>query len=325
MIASPAFDVTALGESMLGLSVPAGHRLEAAETFAVHLAGAESNVCGALAAIGRRTGWVSRLPDSAVGRLVLRQLHATGIDTAAVVLAPDTRLGIYYAEFAGPPRAIQVIYDRANSAAATMTAADVNWDYLLNTRYLHLTGITPALNAGCHALVAEIIQRAKAAGVHVSFDVNYRGKLWTTAQAAAGLQPLIENVDLLLCGQADARNVFGLSGDEHALLAGLRALTRAPHVVMTRGEAGAVALDGDTFLTQPAVPVQMVDRVGAGDAFAAGVLDGLLDGSLAEGLVRGTALAALVLSQYGDTLMTTRAEMQSVIAKGSGSASGIVR
>ncbi len=324
MTTTPAFDVTALGESMLRLSVPAGQRLEAADQFAVHLAGAESNLCGALAAIGRRTGWVSRLPDSAVGRLVLRQLRASGVDTAAVVLAPDTRLGLYFAEFAGPPRAIQVIYDRANSAAANLTAAHINWDYLLNTRFIHLTGITPALNDGCRALVAEIIQRAKAAGVAVSFDVNYRGKLWTPAQAAAALKPLIENVDLLLCGQADARTVFGLAGDEYALLAGLRALTRAPHVVMTRGEAGAVALDGDQFLSQPAVPVQIVDRVGAGDAFAAGIIDGLLDGSLAEGLVRGTALAALVLSQEGDTLLTTRAEMQSVIAKGA-TASGIVR
>ncbi len=324
MTINSAFDVTALGESMLRLSVPVGQRLEAADQFAVHLAGAESNLCGALAAIGRRSGWVSRLPDSAVGRLVLRQLRAAGVDTAAVVLAPDTRLGLYFAEFAGPPRAIQVIYDRANSAAANLTAADVNWDYLLNTRYIHLTGITPALNDGCRALMAEIIQRAKAAGVKISFDVNYRGKLWTPEQAAATLKPLIVEVDLLLCGQADARTVFGLAGDEHALLAGLRALTHAPHVAMTRGEAGAVALDGDRFLSQPAVPVQIVDRVGAGDAFAAGVLDGLLDGSLAEGLKRGTALAALVLSQEGDTLMTTRAEMQSIIVKGA-AASGIVR
>lgn len=325
MTASPAFDVTALGESMLRLSVPAGHRLEAADQLAVHLAGAESNVCGALAALGRRTGWVSRLPDSALGRLVLRQLHAGGIDTAAVVLAPDTRLGLYFVEFAGPPRAVQVVYDRANSAAANLTAAEVNWDYLLNTRFIHLTGITPALNEGCRALVAEIIQRARAAGVKVSFDVNYRGKLWTPAQAAAALKPLIQDVDVLFCGQGDARTVFGLTGDEHALLAGLRALTRAPHILMSRGEAGAVALAGDQFLSQPAVPVQIVDRVGAGDAFAAGVLDALVEGApLAEGLVRGTALAALVLSQYGDTLLTTRAEMQSVIAKGSAAAT-IVR
>jgi 2-dehydro-3-deoxygluconokinase len=318
------FDVTALGESMLRLSVPAGQRLEAADQFAVHLAGAESNVCGALVAIGRRAGWVSRLPESAVGRLVLRQLRAAGVDTGAVVLAPDARLGIYYAEFAGPPRAIQVIYDRANSAAANLTAADVNWDYLLDTTVVHLTGITPALNEGCRALVAEIIQRARAAGVKVSFDVNYRGKLWTPEQAAATLKPLIKDANLLLCGQADARTVFGLSGDEHALLAGLRALTPAKHIVLTRGELGAVALEGDQFYSQPAVPVQIVDRVGAGDAFAAGVIDGLLSGSLPEGLKRGTALAALVLSQEGDTLMTTRAEMEATIAKGA-AAGGIVR
>src|SRR5690349_11620710 len=103
MTSTPAFDVTALGESMLRLSVTGGQRLEAADQFAVHLAGAESNVCGALVAIGRRAGWVSRLPDSAVGRLVLRQLRAAGVDTSAVALDPTGRLGIYYAEFAGRP------------------------------------------------------------------------------------------------------------------------------------------------------------------------------------------------------------------------------
>ena len=129
---------------MLRLSVPTGQRLEDAHQLAVHPGGTESNVCTALAGLGRRCGWVSRLPDSPPGRLVLRRLWAAGVDTSAVVLAASrtSRIGTYYVEFAAPPRPIRVIYDRANSAVSCMTGADVNWDYLLDTRMLHLTGIT---------------------------------------------------------------------------------------------------------------------------------------------------------------------------------------
>jgi 2-dehydro-3-deoxygluconokinase len=281
---------------------------------AVHPGGAESNVCAALAGLGRRCGWISRLPDNPLGRLVLRRLQAAGVDSSAVVLAPNERLGTYYAEFATPPRPIQVIYDRADSAAARMTPADVNWEYLLRTRILHLTGITPALSQKCRQLVAEAIGRAQAAGVTVSFDVNYRHRLWSRTEAAAALRPLIAQVNCLICAEADARYLFDCAGDEQEVLACLRSLTQAHTLVLTRSEAGAVALEGEQLLQQPAWPAHVVDRFGAGDAFTAGVLDGLLDNSLAEGLARGAILGALALSQAGDMLMTTRAELEAIRA-----------
>jgi 2-dehydro-3-deoxygluconokinase len=309
------FDVVGLGEVMLRLSVPTGERLDDARRLEVEYGGAECNTCVALARLGRRTGWLSRLPDHALGNAVLRALRADGVDVAGVKRAPGERIGTYYIEYATAPRAIQVIYDRANSAAARMTPADVDWDYLLDARVLHVTGITVGLSDSCHAAVAEAVRRARAAGVTVSFDVNFRAKLWSAQAAGEKLRPLIAEADVLFCKSADATNLFGCSGEPHAQLEALRALTRAKAIYVTLGERGAALLDGKDFTLQPALPVSIVDRIGGGDAFAAGALDGLLDGDAREGLRRGVALAAIALSQHGDRVLTSRAELDAVIAQ----------
>jgi 2-dehydro-3-deoxygluconokinase len=311
--ATPRFEVTALGETMLRLGVPVGHRLEDAEVLSVHPGGAESNVCAALAGLGRRCGWVSRLPDGPQGRLVMRRLRAAGIDVSAVVLAGGARIGVYYVEHAVPPRPTRVVYDRAGSAVAAMGPEAVDWDYLLDTKVLHLTGITPALGEGCREIVAEAIGRARAAGVAVSFDVNFRSLLWSEREAAEALRLLLRGVDLLICGREDARRLFGFGGEAREVLGKMRSLTDAPSLVLTLGGDGAAALDGDRLLRRGAFPAGTVDRFGAGDAFAAGVIDGLLDGSLEEGLDRGTALGGMALSQAGDMLVVDRAEMEAVL------------
>jgi 2-dehydro-3-deoxygluconokinase len=188
---------------------------------------------------------------------------------------------------------------------------------------LHLTGITAALSANCYALVAEAIRRARAAGVTVSFDVNYRAKLWSAAEAGERLRPLIAETDLLLCKGADAAQLFGCRGEPREVMTALKALTSAQVLYCTFGEQGAAVLDGSGFAAEPALPVQIVDRVGSGDAFAAGVLDAWLaagpgsdlNGLRREGLRRGVALAAIALSQYGDRMLTSRAEMEAVMAQ----------
>lgn len=311
------FDVTTLGESMLRLSVPSGARLDDTRRLDVEIGGAESNVCVALARLGRRSGWVGRLPTGALGSAVVRALNADGVDTTAVRRVDGERLGTYFIEYAAPPRASQVIYDRAGSAAACMSVDDVDWNYLLNTRILHLTGITAALSASCYAVVAEAIRRARAAGVLVSFDVNYRAKLWDAAAAGAQLRPLIAEADVLFCKSSDATLLFGCSGDAEGILAGLREQTRATAIYTTFGADGAAMLHNGQIIRRPAVPVQIVDRVGSGDAFAAGVLDGVLDGNPALGIERGVALAAIALTQFGDRVLSSRTELEAVMRQGS--------
>jgi 2-dehydro-3-deoxygluconokinase len=316
----PRFDIVSLGESMLRLSVPTGRRLDDTRSLDMELAGAESNVTVALARLGWRTGWVSRMPDHALSQAILRALRSDGVDVSAVKYVPDERLGTYFIEFAAPPRATQVVYDRADSAASRMTAADINWDYLLDTRVLHLTGITAALSDSCYTLTADAIKRAHTAGVLVSFDVNYRSKLWSAAIAGEKLRPLISEADVLFCKGADANVLFGCRGEPRQLMDELKALTSASAIFCTFGEQGAALLHDDEFITQPALPVQIVDRIGSGDAFAAGVLDGWLSGeggdgaTLREGLRRGVALAAIALSQYGDRVLSSRAELNTILA-----------
>ncbi|HLA08093.1 MAG TPA: sugar kinase [Anaerolineales bacterium] len=319
---TPRFDFVSLGESMLRLSVPTGKRLDDTRKLDVEIAGAESNVSVALARLGWHTGWVSRIPDHALASAILRALRSDGVDVSAVKRVPDERLGTYFIEYATAPRSTQVIYDRADSAASHMTTADIDWDYLLDTRVLHLTGITAALSENCYTLVVEAMKRAHAAGVTVSFDVNYRAKLWTAETAGKKLLPLIKEADILLCKGADATMLFGCQGEARSLMTSLKSLTKAHAIFCTFGEKGAALLSGDEFATQAAFPVQIVDRIGSGDAFAAGVLDGWLSGgasatepsALLEGLRRGVALAAIALSQFGDRVLSSRAELNATLA-----------
>ncbi|HUG33514.1 MAG TPA: sugar kinase [Anaerolineales bacterium] len=318
---STRFDFVSLGESMLRLSVPTGRRLDDTRMLDMELAGAESNVSVALARLGWRTGWVSRMPDHALANAILRALRSDGVDVSAVKRAPDERLGTYFIEYATAPRTTQVIYDRADSAASHMTVDDVDWDYLLDTRILHLTGITAALSENCYAVLMEAIRRARAAGVMVSFDVNYRTKLWMPEAAGEKLRPLIAEADILMCKGADASALFGCQGEPRQIMESLRKLTRACAVFCTFGEQGAALISGDEFVAEPALPVQIVDRIGSGDAFAAGVLDGWLSSKasipnfsdLHEGLRRGVALAAIALSQFGDRVLSSREELTAML------------
>jgi len=319
---TPRFDVVSLGESMLRLSVPAGKRLDDTRKLDMELAGAESNVSVALARLGWRVGWVSRMPDHALSDAILRALRSDGVDISAVKRVPDERLGTYFIEYATPPRSTQVIYDRANSAASRMTSADVDWDYLLDTRVLHLTGITAALSDSCYELLVEAVQRAKTKGVVVSFDVNYRAKLWSPEIAGTKLRPLIKEANILFCKGSDASALFNCDGEPRALMTKLKALTQTHALFCTFGDQGASLLFEGEFVMQPALPVQIVDRIGSGDAFAAGVIDGWLSGGGAltdssafrEGLRRGVAMAAIALSQFGDRVLSSRAELNAVLA-----------
>ncbi len=300
---------------MLRLSVPEGVRLQAAAQLDMFPAGAEANVAALLARLARRSAWHSALPLSPLGRLITDHLRAAGVNLDGVIWRDNGRVGTYYIEFATPPRAAQVIYDRAGSVVTQVMPDDIAWDRLLDTRLIHLTGITPALSPSCADIIQSIIRRAKAEGIAVSFDVNYRAKLWSESEARAWLTPAIQGVDLLLCGQSDARRVFGLDGEPQAVVEQLAALSGAKQVVVSIGDQGAVGWDGTAYYQQPALPVQVIDRIGAGDALAAGVIHGWLDGNLELGLRYGVTLAALALSQYGDMVLTTPDELAALVAQ----------
>jgi 2-dehydro-3-deoxygluconokinase len=312
---STRFDLTSLGEIMLRLSVPTGARLDDSSSLDLEIVGAEGNVTLALSRLGRCVAWLGRLPEQHLGEIVLRTLRADGVDVSGVCRAPNERMGLYFIEYASAPRSIHVIYDRADSAAARMTVDHVDWDTLLNTKILHMTGITPALSPSCLKITQESIRRAKELGVTVSFDVNFRSKLWDPAAAADALRPLMRQADVLFCKRSDAELLFSCSGEPAQQLASLAQLSGAKTIYLTCGDSGAWMLHAGKVSSLPAVPATIVDRVGSGDAFAAGALDGLLDGDAEAGLARGVALASIALSQHGDRVLSSQRELNSVLAQ----------
>lgn len=312
----PRFDVTTLGEGNLRLSVPAGEQLELASSLNLAVAGAEGNVVGALARLGWQTGWVSKLPSSVLAKRVLNDYRIAGTDTSAVVFSGDERLATLFVEYAVAPRATTVIFDRKNSAFSQMTLNDVNWDYLLDTRLIHLTGITAALSDSLREVLSEIVKRAKEAGSKLSLDINYRERLWSAKEAKSFLEPLLQDIDLLFCSQADAERVFECQGASKDILLQLAKKTAAKHVVMSRASEAVLAWDSQKLISSAAKTVTIIDRIGAGDALAAGVLHGYLEDDFAKGLEFGCSMAALAMSQFGEMVLTTRSELERLLLGG---------
>jgi 2-dehydro-3-deoxygluconokinase len=305
----PRFDVTTFGEMLVRFSVPAGERLETAKQLDVHPAGAEANVVTLLARLDRRTLWMGALPENPMGRLAVGALRIAGVNTGGVLWRQTGRMGSYYVEFGPPPRGIQVTYDRTHSCATGVRPEEIDWELLLDTRVLHLTGITPALSPSCNEIVGDAVQRAKQRGVLISFDVNYRQKLWVESEARETILPLIQQADLVFCSQADATRLFGCTGSMQETAQLLLDQIQVPALVTSFGADGALCWDGAGWQHEPARQTRIIDRLGAGDALAAGVLYGWLQGDLQAGLRHGVTLAALALSQKGDMVITTEAEM----------------
>jgi 2-dehydro-3-deoxygluconokinase len=306
----PSRQLTTLGEAMLRLSVRPGDRLEDAPAFDVHVAGSEANVAYAGARVGLRAAWVSALPDNALGRRVARTLAAGGVDTSLVRWEKAGRLGLYFVELATAPRPIDVLYDRANSTMALASATAFDWDACADTQFLHVSGITLALSDSSREVARQAMEHAKKRGASVTMDVNYRQRLWGPEAAADAVREIAPSVDVLVCTAEDARDLFGVDG-----AAELQAALGVETVIVTMGAEGAVASRGGSTVRRNGHPVETVDRVGAGDAFMAGLIWGLVDGSLELGLERGLAMSALKMSLRGDLFRLDANDVAALLAR----------
>jgi 2-dehydro-3-deoxygluconokinase len=306
-------DVLTMGEAMLRLSVPPGDRLEDADRLDLHVAGAEANTAIALAQLGRQVTWVSRLPQSPLGRRAGRELRAAGVDTSHVSWVPGARMGTYFVELAASPRPVSVVYDRAGSAAAGLSPDDLPAGLVESARVVHLTGITPALSDGCRRLGLEAAERARAGKCRLTVDINYRAKLWSPEDARDCMTELAAAADLVVVTREDARDVLGIDGEPAAVAAEVRERLDARSVVVTLGDQGSLWDSEVGSGRVDPLPTTIVDRLGAGDAFMAGVIDGLLDDDLDRGLRTGTVLASLALGSHGDHVLTNRAEVDRLL------------
>jgi 2-dehydro-3-deoxygluconokinase len=289
-------DVITLGETMVLGVPPRPGRLRHATSLELKIGGAESNLAIALSRLGLSAGWAGYLGDDEPGQLVLDRIRAEGVDTSQVRRIKERPTGLYLREQIGTD--VRVYYYRQGSAASTMHSDAFDPGYLGGAKFVHLSGITPALSEDCRAFVLWAAREASASGARVSFDVNYRSKLWMTEEAREFVEEIMPDVYLLLAGDEEARALWGR--DDEGFVRELAG--RGPEeVVLKRGSKGSLALIEGEVLEHPGSEVAEVDPVGAGDAFAAGYLAGHLWGLLAGDRLRvANAMGALSVATLGD-------------------------
>jgi len=334
------------GEIMLRLSPPGFERLFQSPLLQASFGGGEANVAVSLAQFGCESVYVTRLPANPVGDAALRALRAEGVNVEHIVRG-GARLGIYFAETGASQRASTVVYDRGHSAISELAPGGIPWhDVFDGARWFHWTGITPALSDTAAACTREAIQAARRAGVRVSVDLNYRKKLWTEQDARRIMRPLVENADLLIANEEDLQSVLGVEvrgADVTAAMLDIDAYHDAAtrvarefgvaQVAVTLRESlsasdnawSAVLLDAGTrrFYQSQRYVVRLVDRIGGGDSFAAGLIYGAVSGRDLESSLR-FAVAASALKQTipGDFNHVSVAEVDRLAA---GDASGRVQ
>lgn len=310
--------VIGLGEGMVRLSPPDHQRLEQASYLEVQIGGAELNVAVALAQLGVDSAWISKLVDSPIGRLITNRARQYGVDISRVVWTRTGRVGLYFLEVGAAPRPNLVIYDRKQSAINYLTADELDWEFIGNARVMHLTGITLGLSENARQLMRDVVQRLRKLGVSISFDINYRSKLWSPQEAREELLRLLPQVDILFATRDDVETVLGITGDAEEMVRTLRREFASIAAFLTMGSEGAMvcANDNEIHYQSPFTIVE-VDRLGAGDAFAAGALLGWLDGaSWQRALAYAVAMAAFKYSIPGDFAIIERNELDALLSQG---------
>jgi 2-dehydro-3-deoxygluconokinase len=334
--------VVTFGEIMLRLSPPGVERLLQSPQLVATWGGGEANVAVSLARFGLDSWYLTRLPHNPLGEAAIRALRAEGVVTSAIVRG-GSRVGVYFTESGASQRASTVVYDRAHSAISEMTVDDVQWEQVLgNAKWLHVTGITPALGHRAADCTRRAIAVARDCGAAVSVDLNYRRKLWTEAEAQAVMRPLVQNVDVVIANEEDLQSVLGIevmhtdvktgSLDADAYEAAARRVARefgVRLVAITQRESHSASDNGwsallwdqsaGTFHRSQHYDIRVVDRIGGGDSFAAGLIFGLVSGRTAEAALQfAVAASALKHSIPGDFNRVTVDEVDR-LAQGDGS------
>lgn len=338
--------IVTFGEIMLRLSPPGYERLLQSPMLCATFGGGEANVAVSLATFGLESWYVTRVPKHAVGEAVVRALRAEGVQTGAIARGGD-RLGVYFTETGASQRASTVIYDRAHSAISEMAPDEVDWARVLEgSRWLHVTGITPALGHRAAASTQAAIDAARAAGASISVDLNYRKKLWTEAEAQSVMRPLVKGVDVVIANEEDLQSVLGIQVAHTDVSAGsldvssyetaARQVTSdldVPMVAITQRESTSASDNGWSGLLWDAktgqfhrsqrYDIRIVDRIGGGDSFAAGLIYGLVTGRTPEASLRfAVAASALKHTIPGDFNRVTVDEVDRLAG---GDASGRVQ
>lgn len=339
-------NIVTFGEIMLRLSPPGYLRITQTPTFEVSFGGAEANVAASLAKFGLPVEFVTRLPDNDLGESCLANLRRYGVGTRHIVRGGE-RLGIYYLETGAAQRGSKVVYDRANSAAATVQPGMIDWKAVFNSAsWFHTTGITPAISASAAAVALEAVQTAHEMGLTVSCDMNYRKNLWKWGKKASEVMPdLFKYIDVAIGNEEDAQDVFGIKAPDTDITAGKvsseayryvceKLVERFPNLksvaITLRGSLSAthntwsgVLWDQGQFYETRTYDIEyIVDRVGGGDSFTGGLIYGMQTYPDRQSALNfAVAASCLKHSILGDFTEVTVAEVEKLMK---GDASGRV-
>ncbi len=321
-----AYDVVTFGETMLRLSPSGYQKLDQAQSVDIHVGGSESNVAVGLSRLGLRTAWFSALTDNGLGRYIEAKIAAQGVDTSHVIWMQTGRVGTYWIEQAVPPRSPKVIYDRSYTAIS-----QIEPDHLPDALFqpgqahlLHVSGITPALSPSAAETTLAAVEQAKAAGWKISFDINYRARLWDAPSARLWCEQLMAYADVIFSPFRDVQHLF--AADVPAVQTASDTLsqfhTRYPGAVLifTVGSDGAIACDMDgQQVSASGHDATPWDRIGAGDAFVAAVLSQIVSAwkvgqpvNLHKALRWGNAAAALKYTIPGDFPLISVEEVEAL-------------
>ena len=345
-----ALDLLSVGECMIRLSPPGHGRIEYASSLEVWVGGGEFNVAYALSRLGMRTGWTSRLVDNPLGHLIINHARAVGMDTSEVVMVPydgvgkADRIGLNFTEVGTGVRASVTMYDRGHAAAAHLKPGEIDWKRIFKdrgVRWLHTGGIFTALSEDTAATCKEMLKAAHEAGTIVSYDLNFRSKLWSSAQAQKVTKELVQYVDCLIGNEEDFQKVLGFEVEgtdenlselpvENYKRMVERVVKAYPNVqvvgtTLREVKSGLVNnwsailyAEGKFHESRQFMNLEIEDRVGGGDGFASGFAYGFLNGMSAQECVElGAAHGALLQSTRGDTSQITKDELMHVMKGGS--------
>jgi len=327
--------VVTFGEIMLRLMPYNFERFTQTNHFQATYGGGEANVAVSLAQYGDDAWFVTVLPDNPMGQAALNQIRGYGVHTDNIVLKGD-RLGIYFIEQGASLRPSRIVYDRSNSAIAKADPSTFDWDTLLSDKtWFHFTGITPAISDSCAEMTRNAVKSAKKHGLTVSCDLNYRNKLWTREEAKKVLSELVRYTDIIIANEADCSDVFGIEADNTHVESGkldenhyrsvasqMMDLSGAKMVAITLRESlsasdnnwSAMLYDGNHFFISRKYAIHLVDRVGGGDSFGAGLIHSLIhDKNPRDALEFAVAASALKQTIPGDMNLVSENEVMEIV------------
>ncbi len=336
--------IVTFGELMLRLAPEGYYRFVQAEKFGATYGGGEANVAVSLANYGYDAKFVTKLPKHEIGQAAVNSLRKYGVDTSYIARGGD-RVGIYFLEKGASQRPSKVIYDRAGSSIYTASASDFNWDEIFDgAEWFHFTGITPALNDDVAAICLEACKAAKAKGVMISCDLNYRNKLWSKEKAGQVMGELCKYVDVCIANEEDAGDVFGIKSEGTDVYAGevnhegyksvakqladrfgfkKVAITLRTSISANDNKWAAMLYDGDDYYFSKSYLMHIVDRVGGGDSFGGGLIYACLEGMEPQQIIEfAVAASCLKHSIEGDFNMVSVDEVKKLAG---GDASGRVQ